>query len=401
MKSTTLVLAGCCALATAPLAHAAAAISDKEIRIGFITDMSGVYADTDGPGGTVAIQMAIDEVGGAIDGNKITLVTADHQNRADLAASKARAWIDQNKIDVIIGGTNSATTLAIATVAAEKHIPLISVGAGATAITNEYCTPYTVHYAYNTRATAYGVASAVLKQGGKDWFFITADYAFGHALQKTASEVVSQSGGKVMGSVKVPLSTADFSSYMLQAQSSGAKILGLANSGNDFISAVKAANDFGVTSSMRLAGLQVYISDIHALGLEPTQGMYRTAPWYWDQDETSRTWSQAFMKKHRAMPTFNQGGDYSAVKTYLKAVAASGTDDGKTIMDWFKSNPIADFYIKNGKVRSNGLLVHDMFLYEVKKPSESKGEWDYFKVSATIPGDEAYGPESESSACKL
>ena len=245
------------------------------------------------------------------------------------------------------------------------------------------------------------MSSAVLKQGGKDWFFITADYAFGHALQKTASDVVTHSGGKVMGSVKVPLSTADFSSYMLQAQSSGAKILGLANSGNDFIASVKAANDFGVTSSMRLAGLQVYISDIHALGLEPTQGMYRTAPWYWDQDEESRKWSQAFMKKHHAMPTFNQGGDYSAVKTYLKAVAATKTDDGKTIMDWFKSTPISDFYIKNGKVRANGLLVHDMFLYEVKKPSESKGEWDYFKISATIPGEEAYGPESEAAACKL
>lgn len=399
MKVTTAMIASCCAIAMTPFAQATG-ISDDEIRIGFITDMSGVYADTDGPGGTTAIQMAIDELGGAVNGKKITLLTADHQNRADLSASKARAWIDQNKIDVIIGGTNSATTLSMATVAAEKHIPLISVGAGATAITNEYCTPYTIHYAYNTRALAYGVASAVLKQGGKDWFFITADYAFGHALQKTASEVVTQSGGTVKGSVKVPLSTADFSSYMLQAQSSGATILGLANSGNDFIASVKAANDFGITSTMRLAGLQVYISDIHALGLEATQGMYRTAPWYWDQDDASRTWAQAFMKKHKAMPTFNQAGDYSAVKSYLKAVAATGTDDGKTIREWFGTNPISDFYIKNGKVRKNGLLVHDMFLHEVKKPAESKGEWDYLKVSATIPGEEAYGPESEST-CKL
>lgn len=401
MKSTTVLLAGCCALASAPMVHAADGYSDKEIRIGFITDMSGVYSDTDGKGGRTAIEMAIEEVGGAINGNKITLLTADHQNRADLAASKARAWIDENKIDVIIGGTNSATTLAMTNIAAEKHVPIISVGAGATAITNEYCTPYTIHYAYNTRAIGYGVASAVMKQGGKDWFFVTADYAFGHALEKAAADVVKEGGGKVLGSVKVPLSTADFSSYMLQAQSSGAKILGLANSGNDFIASVKAANDFGLTSSMRLAGLQVLLSDIHGLGLEATQGMYRTSPWYWDQDEPSRKWATAFKEKQGAMPTFIQGGDYSAVKSYLKAVAATGTDDGKTVIDWFKSNPIEDFYIKNGKVRRNGLLVHDMFLHEVKKPSESKGEWDYFKVSATIPGEEAYGPESESSKCKL
>ncbi|NLN68750.1 MAG: ABC transporter substrate-binding protein [Alcaligenaceae bacterium] len=375
-------------------------ISNDAIRIGFITDMSGVYADTDGPGGVLAIKMAIEEAGGNINGKPIELLTADHQNRADIAASKAREWIDQNKVDVIIGGTNSATTIAMMGVAAEKKVPVISVGAGATSITSEHCTPYTIHYAYNTQATAYGVSSAVLKQGGKDWFFITSDYAFGHALQKTASDVVNTSGGKSMGNVLVPLNTADFSSYMLQAQTSGAKILGLANAGNDFIGSIKAAHDFGVTSSMRIAGLQVYISDVHALGLDATQGMYRTSPWYWNQDDASRTWSKKFHEKQKTMPTFNQAGNYSAVSNYLKAVNQTGTDDGATIMGWFKSTPISDMYIKNGKVRENGLMVHDMFLHEVKTPADSKEPWDYFNIISTIPGEEAFGPESMST-CKL
>lgn len=375
-------------------------ISDDIIRIGHITDMSGVYSDLDGTAGTEAIKMAVADLGGEIDGKKIEVVGFDHQNKADIASAKAREWIDQDKVDIIFGGTNSATALAVAAVAAEKKIPYIQLGAGSTQLTNEQCTPFTIHYAYNTKALANVTGSAVVQEGGNDWFFVTADYVFGHSLEKDTATVVKASGGNIKGQVRVPLSTTDFSSYMLQAQASGAQILGLANAGGDFINAIKAAREFGVTPGMKPAGLLVFINDVHALGLDATQGLYLTASWYWDQDDESREWAQRFEDQIKRKPSFVQAGTYSAASNYLKAVQELGTDNGEEIMKWFKSTPLNDFFVQNATVRQDGLLAHDMYLYQVKTPEESTGPWDYYKIVRKVSGDEAFGPDSEST-CKL
>ncbi len=394
--STAFALAG---LALAAPGHAAG-ISDDVIRIGFITDMSGLYSDIDGPAGAEAIRMAIADAGGSINGKKIELLVADHQNKADVASARAREWFDQKQLDVLIGGTSSGTALAMAGVAAEKKKPFISVGAGASELTNAQCSPYTVHYAYDTIALARGTGSAVVKNGGKSWFFLTADYAFGHALERDTAAVVKKAGGTVIGAVRAPLSTSDFSSFMLQAQSSGAKILGLANAGGDFINSVKAAKEFGVTGTMSLAGLLVFINDVHALGLEATQGLYLTSGWYWDKDDASRKWGQRFFDKHKRMPSFLQAGDYSSVDFYLKGVKASGTDDADTLMKWMKSNKVNDFFATNGYIREDGRMIHDMYLMQVKKPSESKKPWDYYKIVETLPGEQVYASLAEST-CKL
>ncbi|NLY28266.1 MAG: ABC transporter substrate-binding protein [Alcaligenaceae bacterium] len=395
------ILSASLALAGLGLSSAAtAAISDDVIRIGLITDMSGVYSDIDGKAGGDAIRMAIADAGGEINGKKIELLVADHQNKADVASARARSWFDENKIDLLIGGTNSSTSLAMAAVADEKKKPFIAVGAATSNLTNDQCTPYTVHYAYDTIALARGTGSAVVKDGGDSWFFMTADYAFGHSLERDTAAVVKKAGGKIVGNVRVPLSTADFSSFLLQAQSSGAKILGLANAGGDFINSVKAAKEFGVTGTMNLAGLLVFINDIHALGLDTTQGLYLTTGWYWDQDDESRAWAQRFFKDHNRMPSFLQAADYSAAAFYLKGVKETGSDDADTLMKWMKSNKINDMFTKNGYVREDGRMVYDMRLAQVKKPSESKQPWDYYKIVAKLPGAEVYGSLAEST-CKL
>ncbi|AUA59597.1 urea ABC transporter, substrate-binding protein [Achromobacter spanius] len=393
------------ALAMAGLGFAGATahaqgISDDVIRIGFITDMSGVYSDIDGKAGLDAIRMAIDEMGGSINGKKIEVVSADHQNKADIASSRAREWFDQQKVDVIIAGTNSATSLAMAAVAAEKKKPFIAIGAGASDLTNAQCSPYTVHYAYDTVALARGTGSAVVKDGGKSWFFLTADYAFGHALERDTMKVVKDAGGDIKGQVRAPLGTADFSSFLLQAQASKAQILGLANAGGDFSNSVKAANEFGVTQTMKMAVLLVFINDIHALGLKTTQNMYLTTGWYWDLNDASRAWSKKFESKVGRKPSMLQAGDYSAAMFYLNGVKASGSDDGDTIMKWMKSNKVNDFFAQGGFVREDGRMIHDMYLMQVKTPAESKAPWDYYKVVATLPGDEVYTKLSEST-CKL
>ncbi|TAL79615.1 MAG: ABC transporter substrate-binding protein [Burkholderiaceae bacterium] len=375
----------------------AAEMSDNVIRIGFITDMSSVYSDLDGKAGADAIRMAIADAGGEIDGKKIELLVADHQNKADVASSRARAWFDEQHLDMLVGGTNSATALAMAAVAKEKKKPFIAVGPGSSSLTNSQCTPYTVHYAYNTVALARGTGSAVVKAGGKTWFFLTADYAFGHSLEKDTADVVRKDGGKVLGDVKVPLNTSDFSSFILQAQSSKAQILGLANAGTDFSNSVKAADEFGLTKTMKLAGLLVFINDIHALGLKATQGMYLTSAWYWNQSDASRKWAQRFFDQEKRMPSFVQAGDYSAVSFYLKGVKATGTDDGDTLMKWMKSNKINDMFTQGGYVREDGLMVHNMYLMQVKTPAESKKPWDYYNVVQTLPGDEVYGSLAEST----
>jgi len=393
------------ALAMAGLGFAGATahaqgISDDVIRIGFITDMSGVYSDIDGKAGLEAVRMAVEDFGGTVNGKKIEIVSADHQNKADVASARAREWFDQQKVDVIIAGTNSATSLAMAAVAAEKKKPFIAVGAGSSDLTNAQCSPYTVHYAYDTVALARGTVSAVVKDGGKSWFFLTADYAFGHALERDTMAVVKAAGGEVKGQVRAPLGASDFSSFLLQAQSSKAQILGMANAGGDTINTVKAANEFGVTQTMKLAGLLVFINDVHSLGLDATKGMYLTDGWYWDQSDASRAWSKKFESKVGRKPSMLQAGDYSSAMFYLNAVKATGSDNGDDVMKWMKSNKVNDFFAQGGVVREDGRMVHDMYLMQVKTPAESKGPWDYYKVVATLPGDEVYTKLSEST-CKL
>lgn len=379
---------------------ASAQISGDVIKIGFITDMSGLYSDQDGNGGVEAIKMAIADFGGTINGKKIELVTADHQNKADIAASKAREWFDQQGLDMLIGGTNSGANLSMAKVAADKKKPFIAIGAATSRLTNEECSPYTVHYAYDTVMLGKGTGGAIVKQGGKNWYFLTADYAFGASLEKDTADVVKAAGGKVMGSVKHPLNAPDFSSFLLQAQSSKASILGLANAGGDTVNAIKAANEFGITKTMKLAGLLVFITDIHALGLNLTQGMYLTDGWYWNQDDASRKWAKRFFEKIKRMPSMLQAADYSATIHYLNAVKATGTDSGDAVMEQMKKTKVNDFFAKNGEIRPDGRMTYDVYLMEVKKPSESKGPWDYYKVAQKIPASEAWTSKANSK-CAL
>ncbi|MDQ3187862.1 MAG: ABC transporter substrate-binding protein [Pseudomonadota bacterium] len=373
-------------------------LSDDKIVIGFITDMSSLYSDIDGPGGVEAIRMAIADMQKEFPGKKIELVFADHQNKADISSSKVREWIDQGGADVIIGGTNSATMLAATKVAAEKKKPIIHVGAASSRLTNEDCTPYSVHYAYDTIALAKGTGAAVVKTGGKSWFFLTADYAFGHSLEKDTGDVVKAAGGNVVGAVRHPLSASDFSSFLLQAQNSKAQILGLANAGGDTINSIKAANEFGVTKNMKLAGLLMFINDIHSLGLPTTQGMFLTDGWYWNQSAESRAWAQKFFGKMKRMPSMLQAGDYSAVTQYLMAVKAAGTDDADAVMAQLKKQKINDMFAKGGYIRADGRMIHEMYLMQVKTQAESKEPWDYFKVAQTIPGEQAF-QSLEQSRC--
>ena len=396
MKRTALAIAATAACAIGFSLPATAQVTGNTIKIGMITDLSGVYSDVDGPGGAEAVKMAIADAGGMIDGKKIEFVVADHQNKADIAASKAREWFDQQGVDMLIGGTNSGANLAMAKIAAEKKKVFISIGAGSARLTNEECSPYTIHYAYDTVALARGTGAAMVKQGGKSWFFLTADYAFGHSLEKDTTDVVKANGGKVVGSVRHPLSASDFSSFLLQAQSSKAQILGLANAGGDAINAIKAANEFGITKSMKMAGLLVFINDVHTLGLKTTQGMFLTDGWYWDQSPESRAWSKRYFSKMKKSPSMLQAADYSATANYLAAVKALKSDDGDKVMAHMKKTKINDMFAKNGEIRGDGRMVHDMYLMEVKKPGESKYPWDYYKVVQTIPGAQAYTTKAET-----
>jgi branched-chain amino acid transport system substrate-binding protein len=394
-------LSAACALAVAGFAVPAhAQISGDVIKIGFISDLSGLYADIDGPAGAEAIRMAIADLGGAVAGKKIELLVADHQNKPDVAASKAREWFDQQGLDMLIGGTNSGTALAMAKVALEKKKPFLAVGPGSSALTNEQCSPYTVHYAYDTVALAKGTAPAVVKAGGKSWYFLTADYAFGSQLQADATKVVLASGGSVVGSVRAPLSASDFSSFMLQAQSSKAQILGLANAGGDTINSVKAANEFGITKTMKLAGLLMFINDVHSLGLKATQGMYLTDSWYWNQSPESRAWAKRFFEKFKRMPSSLQAADYSVTQFYLNAVKAANSDDGDKVLEQMKKMKVNDMYTKGGYIRADGSMIHDMYLMQVKTPETSNTPWDYYNVVATTKGEDAFLTKAESK-CPL
>ncbi|MBU0783783.1 MAG: ABC transporter substrate-binding protein [Gammaproteobacteria bacterium] len=394
------IATGLMALFAFAAGSAQAQMSNDTIKIGMITDMSGLYADIDGPGGVEAVKMAIADFGGKLNGKKIEFVFADHQNKADIAASKAREWFDTEGVDMLISGTNSGTALAMAKVAAEKQKPNFVIGAGTARITNEECNPYSVHYAYDTVAMAKGTGSAVTKQGGKNWYFLTADYAFGTSLETDTTAVVKANGGTVKGAVRHPLSASDFSSFMLQAQASGAQILGLANAGGDTINSIKAANEFGVTGTMKLAGLLMFINDVHALGLGQTKGMYLTDSWYWDQSDESRKWAQRFFSKMKKMPSSLHAADYSATLQYLNAVKTAGTDDGAKVMDALRKQKVNDMYAKNGYYRIDGSMIHDMFLMQVKDAKESKKPWDYLKVVQSIPGEEAFTTKAETK-CAL
>jgi branched-chain amino acid transport system substrate-binding protein len=361
------------------------------IKIGVLTDMSSLYADNGGPGSVVAGQLAIDDFGGTLLGKKIQLVSADHQNKPDLASSIARQWFDDQGVQMIADLTTSSVGLAVQEIARAENKVIINSGAASSDLDGKACAPTALHWVYNTVALANGTGAAVVKAGGDTWFFITADYAFGHALERDTTAVVTANGGKVVGSVNVPINSADFSSFLLQAQQSGAKIIGLANAGGDTQNSIKQAAEFGIVAGgQKLAGLLIFVADVHSLGLQTAQGLQLTESFYWDQDDQTRAWSKKFFDKTNKEPTMIQAGVYSSILHYLEAVKATGSIDGPTVIKELKSKPINDFLIRNGHIRDDGMLVHDMYLYEVKKPSESKGPWDLYKLISTIPGEEAY-----------
>jgi branched-chain amino acid transport system substrate-binding protein len=381
-------------------AAAASAQNTGPVKIGFITDMSGLYADIDGPAGGEMIKWAAQDFGGKVLNRPIEVMTADHQNKADVASSKAREWIDKDGLSMLIGGTNSGTSLAMAKLAEEKKRPFFSIGAGSARLTNEACSPYTVHYAYDTVALAKVGASALVKAGGKSWFFLTADYAFGHSLEADASTIVKANGGTVVGAVRHPLNASDFSSFLLQAQSSKAQVLALANAGGDFSNAMKSAKEFGILKTMKPIGLLVFINEIHSLGLANTEGLQVADSWYWNQDDASRKFARRFFEKYKRMPSSVQAADYSAAANYLKAVQTAGTTDADKVMSTLKSMKIDDFYNK-GQIRADGRMIHDMYLYQVKSPKESTAPWDYLNIVTKVPGDQAFTTPADSKCALL
>jgi branched-chain amino acid transport system substrate-binding protein len=384
-------------LAGALLASHPAAADDGPLRLGLILDMSSLYADITGVGSETAAKMAAEDFGGKVLGRPIEIMVADHQNKADIAAEIARKWFDTEHVEALMDVAASATALAAINVAKDKNKVVILNGPGASAITNEACMPSSVHYTYDTYSMAHVVGAATVKSGGDSWFFITADYAFGYALEKDTSDVIRAAGGKVLGDVRVPLNTADFSSFLLQAQTSKAKVIGLANAGGDFINSVKQSAEFGIAKGgQNLAGLLVFINDVNSLGLEATQGMMLASAFYWDMNDETRAWAKRFFERVHKMPNMGQAGVYSATTHYLKAVQAAGTTATEPVMKAMRDTPISDFFTKNGRIRADGRMVHDMYLFEVKKPAESKYPWDYYKLVATVPADQAFLPLSES-----
>ncbi len=384
----------------ASFASFAALADPSQVVIGDIDDMSGLYADVIGPKAVEAINMAVADFGGSALGKPIKILTYDHQNKPDLGAQKFREWADRDGLTMVLGGSNTGVSIAMSVASKEKKIPFIPIGAAGASLTGKDCTPYMIHYAYDTTALGNGTASTILKQGGKSWFFLTADYAFGTQLQQSAERVVTAGGGKVLGSVRVPLATSDFSSFLLQAQSSGAQVLGLSNAGNDFSNSLKAANEFGVTKTMKPAALLAFLSDIHALGLETAQGLVLTTGWYWDLNDKTRAFGKRFLDKTGVEPTMNQAAFYSATLTYLKAVKAAGTTDSDKVMEELHKAKINDMFTDNGIIRADGLMEHSMYIMQVKTPAESKGPWDLYKLVETMSGEDAFGKLADST-CPL
>src|SRR5512139_1031635 len=393
----------CCASLVALAAPAVGAekVSDGVVRIGVLTDMTGYYSDLAGAGSVLAARMAVEDLGGKVLGKPVQLVSADHQNKADVASNAARRWFDEDKVDVIADLVSSSTAGAVMPVAAEKKRITLLSGPATTAFTGEKCTPYNVHYTYNNWALANGTGREVVAQGGKSWFFVTADYVFGKSLEADTSNVVKAAGGKVLGSARHPSSgTTDFSTYLLQAQASGAKIVGLANAGADTVNCIKQAKEFGITPKQSLAGLLVFISDIHSLGLDTAKGMYLTTAFYWDLNDDTRKWSKRFFEKHKKMPTMVHAGVYSAVTHYLNAVKAAASDDADQVIAKMKATPVNDFFAKGTRIGPDGLHRHPMYLVRVKAPGESKYPWDYYQIVKTIPPEEAF-PSVEAQKCPL
>ena len=384
----------------ASLAAGAASAAANKVVIGDIDDMSGPYADVIGTAGIESIKMAIADFGGSALGQPIEILTFDHQNKPALGEQKLREWADTDGLTMELGGSNTGVSLALSAAAKEKKIPFFAIGAAGASLTGKDCTPYTIHYGYDTTALSNGTAKTILEEGGKRWFFLTADYAFGKQLEAGASEVVKAGGGTVLGDVRVPLGTSDFSSYLLQAQGSGAQVLGLANAGADTQNSLKAAAEFGLTKTMRPAALLVFLTDVHAVGLETAQGLVLTTSWYWNMDDTTRKFANRFFEKTKKMPTFPQAAYYSATLAYLNAVKAVGSTDPDKIMEQLKKTKINDMFVTDGMIRPDGLLEKEMYIVQVKTPAESKGDWDFYKILKTMKGDEAYG-KLANSACPL
>jgi branched-chain amino acid transport system substrate-binding protein len=395
------VVAGIFAAALAMSATSALAQGKPPLKLGGILDMSGLYADITGPGSEMAAKMAVEDFGGEVLGRKIEIVAADHLNKADLAASIARDMLDNQGVEMLFDVAASATALAALEVSKARGKITMFNGPGSIRLSNEACGPYTVHYVFDTFAQANVTGLAAVKQGLDSWFFLTADYAFGQDLEKDTTNVVLKSGGKVLGSVRHPLNTSDFSSYLLQAQASKAKVIGLANAGGDTINAIKQASEFGLMKSgQKVSPLLAFITDIDSVGLETAQGLLLSEAFYWDLNDETRAFSKRFQERIKRVPSAVQAGTYSSVLHYLKAVKAAGTTDAAAVMKIMKDTPINDMFAKNGKIREDGRMVHDMYLFEVKKPSESKGRWDDYKLLATIPGNEAF-QSLELSRCPL
>lgn len=399
MKRTQMSLAA--AMLTVVMAGATAQVSNDAVKIGVITDLSGLYSDLSGQGSIAAARMAIEDFGKTVLGKPIELLTADSHNKADVAASRAREWIDQQHVDVLMDLVPTNAALAVMDIAAQKNKLAIVVGSASSVISNEKCTATSVHWMYDTYSSSVGTGKALLKRGGDSWYFLTADYAFGKSLEKDVSDVVTAGGGKVLGAARHPLNSNDFSSFLMQAQASKAKVIGLANAGGDAVNAVKQAGEFGIaTKGVVVAPLLMFISDVHAIGLKYAQDMYLTEGFYWDYNDGTRAWSRRFFAIQKKMPTMAQAGMYSAVTHYLKAVKAAGTDDTAAVMAKMRELPVNDVIIPKGTLRADGRMVHDMLLLQVKKPAESKSPWDYYKVVDVIPANEAFRPLAQSG-CPL
>ncbi|MDA9433631.1 ABC transporter substrate-binding protein [Bradyrhizobium sp. CCBAU 51627] len=394
----TILIAAAAAVALAShVAAQPAAVSDDAVKIGVLTDMSGQFSHESGEGSVTAVKMAVEDFGGKVLGKPIEVLVADHQNKPDTASGLARKWFDVDHVDMVANLINSSIALTVSQLAQQKNRIAIINGSGSSRLTNDACTPNSVHYAYDTYALARGTGSALMKAGQKSWYFLTADYAFGHALEGDTTAVVKSLGGEVIGSTRYPVEAFDQSSFLLQAQSSKAQVIGLAGSGNVLVNSIKSAQEFGITKGgQTLAGLLVWITDIKSLGLRTAQGLVLTNAFYWDRDDETRAWSKRFYERMKRMPHMGDAGDYSSTMHYLKAIEAAGTDEAKAVMSKMREMPINDFFAKNGRIREDGRMVHDMYVYEVKQPSESKSEWDFYKLREVIPGEQAFRPLKDS-----
>jgi branched-chain amino acid transport system substrate-binding protein len=401
MRHTSVVIPVFLSFLFVPGNEASAQISDDVVRIGVLNDQSSIYAEFGGRGSVIAARMAVEDAGSKVLGRPVEILVADHQGKADVGASIARQWFDVDKVDLAIGFDNSSVGLAVEQVAAQKNRIAIAGAVATMDFTGKNCTPNEAAWLHDAYALTATLARSVVGHGGDTWFFVTVDYAFGHSMEAEARRALLASGGKVLGSVRHPLNTADFSSYLLRAQASGAKVVALANAGGDMTNAIKQADEFGLRRAGHpIVSMLTFITDVHSIGLEAAQGLTFLTAFYWDRDDESRAWSRRFFERHKRMPTSAQAAVYSAIRHYLRAVEAAGTDEAKAVMAKLHEIPVNDFYVKNGTVREDGRLVHDMYFVQVKTPAESKGLWDYYKILSTIPGSEAFQPLNESG-CPL